>query len=738
MANTIILKKSSTASAIPAAGSLQPGELAVNLADAKLYTKTTGGTVILVGSGASGGGSGTVTSVAASGGTTGLTFTGSPITTSGTLTLGGTLAVANGGTGATTAAGALTNLGAYPATNPSGYTSNTGTVTGVTGTAPIVSSGGTAPAISISAATTSAAGSMSSADKTKLDGIAANANNYVLPKATATALGGVEVFDATVQTVAANAVTATASRTYGVQLNAADQMVVNVPWVDTNSGGTVTGVTGTAPIVSSGGNAPAISISAATTSAAGSMSAADKTKLDGIAASANNYVLPKATATALGGVEVFDATVQTVAANAVTSTASRTYGVQLNAADQMVVNVPWTDANSGGTVTSVAGTGTVSGLTLSGTVTTSGSLTLGGTLSLTSGNVTTALGYTPYNATNPSGYITSSGSISGNAATATNATAATRLSFNDIRTISPSSAAVTTLSFGFTSWANNNSAPYADFLHFRGYADSSGGNENLLMLRKDTLGVRVYQQTFGSATAYSTFKDVAWTDGTNASGTWGINVTGNAATATTLQTARTINGVSFNGSANITVADSTKLPLAGGTMTGAIAFAAGQTWPTFNQSTTGNATTATTATTANALNTSNNYQVNSLGVGTAGSGTAGEIRATNNVTAYYSSDARLKENVRPIENALGIVSAVGGKTFDWTDAYIAEHGGEDGYFVQKSDFGVIAQDVEAMFPLAVRTRDDGTLAVDYEKLVAVAFAAIKELKAELDELRGAK
>jgi hypothetical protein len=128
-------------------------------------------------------------------------------------------------------------------------------------------------------------------------------------------------------------------------------------------------------------------------------------------------------------------------------------------------------------------------------------------------------------------------------------------------------------------------------------------------------------------------------------------------------------------------------------------------------------------------------QLTSLGVGTAPSGTAGEIRATNNVTAYYSSDARLKENVQPITNALGIVSAVGGKTFDWTDAYIADHGGEDGYFVQKSDFGVIAQDVEAVFPLAVRTREDGTKAVDYEKLVAVAFAAIAELRAEVNELR---
>lgn len=56
------------------------------------------------------GAAGTVTSVALSGGTTGITVTGSPITTSGTITLAGTLAVANGGTGATTANGAVTNL----------------------------------------------------------------------------------------------------------------------------------------------------------------------------------------------------------------------------------------------------------------------------------------------------------------------------------------------------------------------------------------------------------------------------------------------------------------------------------------------------------------------------------------------------------------------------------------------------------------------------------------------------
>tara|TARA_B100000424_G_scaffold10985_1_gene8187 strand:+ start:283 stop:4752 length:4470 start_codon:yes stop_codon:yes gene_type:complete len=59
--------------------------------------------------------------------------------------------------------------------------------------------------------------------------------------------------------------------------------------VDSGAGSSVQSVTGTTPIVSSGGTTPAISISAATTSAAGSMSASDKSKLDGIEASANNY-----------------------------------------------------------------------------------------------------------------------------------------------------------------------------------------------------------------------------------------------------------------------------------------------------------------------------------------------------------------------------------------------------------------------------------------------------------------
>jgi hypothetical protein len=217
------------------------------------------------------------------------------------------------------------------------------------------------------------------------------------------------------------------------------------------------------------------------------------------------------------------------------------------------------------------------------------------------------------------------------------------------------------------------------------------------------------------ATSANTASKVVARDGSGnfSAGTITAALSGNASTATTLQTARTIGGVSFNGSANIN--------LPGVNTTG-------------NQNTTGNAATATTATTANATNTSNNFQMNSLGVGTAGSGTAGEIRATNNVTAYYSSDKKFKENVKDIENALTIVKAIGGKEFDWTDAYIEEKGGEDGYFVQKADFGVIAQDVQKVFPKAVRAREDGSLAVDYAKLAVLAFAAIVELEAKFNQL----
>jgi len=155
---------------------------------------------------------------------------------------------------------------------------------------------------------------------------------------------------------------------------------------------------------------------------------------------------------------------------------------------------------------------------------------------------------------------------------------------------------------------------------------------------------------------------------------------------------------------------------------------------TANQVVASASTGAVTLSLPQSIATGSSVQFGSFGVGTAASGTTGEIRATNNVTAYYSSDRKFKENITEIADASGIVRAIGGKFFDWTDAYIADHGGADGYFIQKQDFGVIAQDVLRVFPRAVRTRPDGSLAVDYEKLGVLAFPALVETMDRLDAL----
>jgi len=125
----------------------------------------------------------------------------------------------------------------------------------------------------------------------------------------------------------------------------------------------------------------------------------------------------------------------------------------------------------------------------------------------------------------------------------------------------------------------------------------------------------------------------------------------------------------------------------------------------------------------------------SIGVGTNPSGTTGEIRATNNVTAYYSSDERLKTNIVKIDNALDKVKQIDGVIYDWNDTFKKKYGEEDGFFIRNKNSGIIAQQVEKVFPHVVADREDGYKAVRYEFLVPLLIEAIKEQNVHIENLK---
>ena len=103
----------------------------------------------------------------------------------------------------------------------------------------------------------------------------------------------------------------------------------------------------------------------------------------------------------------------------------------------------------------------------------------------------------------------------------------------------------------------------------------------------------------------------------------------------------------------------------------------------------------------------------------------GTIKATGDVTAFHSSDARLKDNITPIKGALDKIKTIGGYEFDWNNQ--SEHKGHD--------VGVIAQEIEFILPELVVTRDNGYKAVRYEKIVALLIEALKEQQLQIDELK---
>ena len=102
----------------------------------------------------------------------------------------------------------------------------------------------------------------------------------------------------------------------------------------------------------------------------------------------------------------------------------------------------------------------------------------------------------------------------------------------------------------------------------------------------------------------------------------------------------------------------------------------------------------------------------------------GDLCVTGDITAFCTSDQRLKDNVTPIDDPLAKVLSISGNTYDWN-----EKSGKEGH-----DVGVIAQEVLEVLPEAVRTRDNGYLAVDYQKIVPLLVEAVKELSAKVKDL----
>ncbi len=108
----------------------------------------------------------------------------------------------------------------------------------------------------------------------------------------------------------------------------------------------------------------------------------------------------------------------------------------------------------------------------------------------------------------------------------------------------------------------------------------------------------------------------------------------------------------------------------------------------------------------------------------------GAVYATGDITAFYTSDKRLKKDIVKIEDALERVRWLNGVEFTWDKEVIEKL--QDVGPKPDNDIGLIAQDVEKVFPQAVIQRSDGYKAVDYSKLVPVLIEAIKELSYRLN------
>jgi hypothetical protein len=189
-----------------------------------------------------------------------------------------------------------------------------------------------------------------------------------------------------------------------------------------------------------------------------------------------------------------------------------------------------------------------------------------------------------------------------------------------------------------------------------------------------------------------------------------------------------LSGTSYNGSTAVTIANNGVLSNIAGS---GISVSGG----TGNVTITNTGVTSAVAGTGVSVSGATGAVTISIGQSVATSATPtfagltinGAITATGDITAYYTSDKRHKNNIQIIPNALEKVSKLNGVTWEWND---------DVNEVTKSTpkTGLIAQDVQSVLPEVVKEREDGFLSLDYSKMMGLMVEAIKEQQTQIHKL----
>ena len=134
-----------------------------------------------------------------------------------------------------------------------------------------------------------------------------------------------------------------------------------------------------------------------------------------------------------------------------------------------------------------------------------------------------------------------------------------------------------------------------------------------------------------------------------------------------------------------------------------------------------------------AYNQATSKDTGALVLQNGGLGVEKNIVCGGDVIAFNTSDINLKENITPIPNALDKINSLSGNTFKWKSSATTP----ESFSGLTNDTGVIAQEVEALgLPGLTTTRDDGTKAVRYDRLIPILIQAVKELSAKVSALEG--